>query len=96
MSRVVPTSGVKWAVEFAKLYGGGFVLVREDQNEHGYIDTSIGGVFLEESTAKEPESLNRRQAQEQGLVVEDDESDDEWQVSWKLEEHVVEERSGRG
>mgnify|MGYP003382125439 FL=1 len=26
MSRVVPTSGVKWAVEFAKLYGGGFVL----------------------------------------------------------------------
>ena len=30
-----------------------FVLIREDQNEHGYIDTSITGVFREARTAKE-------------------------------------------
>ena len=25
-----------------------YVLLREDQSEHGYIDTSIAGVFLDE------------------------------------------------
>jgi hypothetical protein len=29
-----------------------YVLLREDQNEHGYIDTSIAGVFLDERRAK--------------------------------------------
>ena len=66
------------------------ILIREDQNEHGYIDVSITGVFREEGVAKEQEALERLHAREQGLVVEDDESaDGEWQVSWKLEEHVV-------
>ncbi|MBA3886933.1 MAG: hypothetical protein H0X67_14570 [Acidobacteria bacterium] len=67
-----------------------YVLLREDQNEHGYIDTSIAGVFLDERRAKECEALDRLQARGQGLVVEDDESPDgEWQVSWKVEEHFV-------
>ncbi len=67
-----------------------FVLIREDQNEHGYIDTSITGVFSDERVAKEQEALDRVHAREQGLVVEDDESPDgEWQVSWKVEEHFV-------
>lgn len=66
-----------------------FVLIREDQNQHGYIDTSITGVFREEQIAKQQEALERLQAREQGLVVEDDSPDGEWQVSWKLEEHIV-------
>ena len=67
-----------------------FVLIREDQNEHGYIDTSITGVFREDGVAKEMETLERQHAREQGVVVEDDESPDgEWQVSWKVEEHTV-------
>lgn len=67
-----------------------FLLIREDQNEHGCIDTSITGVFREARTAKEPETLERLHARQEGLVVEDDESPDgEWQVSWKVEEHDV-------
>jgi len=67
-----------------------FVLIREDQNEHGYIDTSITGVFREACAAKEMESLQRRQARGEGLVVEDDDTQDgEWQVSWKVEEYIV-------
>jgi hypothetical protein len=67
-----------------------FLLIREDQNEHGYIDTSITGVFREASIAREIETLERLHARQEGLVVEDDESPDgEWQVSWKVEEHLV-------
>jgi len=66
------------------------VLIREDQNEHGYVDTSIAGIFREAGVAKEMETLERLQARQAGLVVEDDESPDgEWQVAWKVEEHVV-------
>ncbi len=67
-----------------------FVLIREDQNEHGYIDTSITGVFREAGVATEMETLERLHAREQGLVVEDDESPDgAWQVSWTVEEYVA-------
>ena len=67
-----------------------FVLIREDQNEHGYIDTSIAGVFREAGAAKEMETLERLQARQERLVVEDDDSPDgEWQVSWNVEEHTV-------
>jgi hypothetical protein len=67
-----------------------YILLREDQNEHGYIDTSITGVFREVRVAKEVETLERQHAREEGLVVEDDESPDgEWQVSWKVEEYFV-------
>jgi len=38
----------------------------------------------------EMETLERLHAREEGLVVEDDESPDgEWQVSWKVEEHLM-------
>ena len=66
-----------------------YVLIREDQNEHGYIDTSITGVFQREGSAKEHEAVERLRAKEEGLVVEDDETDRDWQVSWKVEEHDV-------
>jgi hypothetical protein len=67
-----------------------FVLIREDQNEHGYIDTSITGILSQARIAQEKETLERLHAQQEGLVVEDDDSPDgEWQVSWKVEEHLV-------
>lgn len=67
-----------------------FVLIREDQNQHGYIDTSITGIFREARIAKEKETLERQHARQEGLIVEDDNSPDgEWQVSWKVEEHRV-------
>ncbi len=67
-----------------------FVLIREDQNEHGYVDTSVAGVFHDEAAAKTQEASERRNAQEQGLVVEDEDTPGgEWQVSWIVEEHPV-------
>ena len=58
------------------------VLIREDQNEHGYIDTSVAGVFRDARIAKEMETLERLDARQEGLVAENDESPDgEWQVS---------------
>jgi hypothetical protein len=67
-----------------------FLLIREDQNEHGYVDTSIAGVFHEGHVAREQEALERRRAREQGLIVEDDDSPDgDWHVSWSVQEHVV-------
>ena len=44
-----------------------FVLIREDQNQHGYVDTSIAGVFREEGVAKEMEALERLHARQEGL-----------------------------
>jgi len=67
-----------------------FVLIREDQNEHGYIDTSITGVFADSRSASEHEAHERQRARGQGLLVEaDDSPDGEWQVSWAIEEHVL-------
>ncbi len=67
-----------------------FVLIREDQNQHGYIDTSIAGVFHGQQAAAGEESRERIRARAEGLVVEDDDSADaEWQVSWKIEDYAV-------
>ncbi len=66
------------------------VLIREDQNEHGYIDTSIAGVFQSEALARQHEEQERRRVAAQGLIVESDDSPDgDWQVSWKREVHDV-------
>jgi hypothetical protein len=67
-----------------------YVLIREDQNEHGYLDTSIAGVFHNEHVAREQEAIERQNARERGLIVEDDDSPDgEWQASWIVEEYAV-------
>lgn len=67
-----------------------FVLIREDQNEHGFVDTSITGIFREKLRATEQESREQDVARLDGLIVEDDESSDaNWQVSWRIEEHDV-------
>jgi hypothetical protein len=67
-----------------------FVLVREDQSEHGFVDTSIAGIFHDQQTAAAEERRERLRARAEGLVVEDDDCPDgEWQVSWKIEEHAI-------
>jgi hypothetical protein len=45
-----------------------FGLIREDQNEHGYIDTSITGVFREARIGKEMETLERLHARQEGQM----------------------------
>ena len=67
-----------------------FVLVREDQNEHGYIDASITGIFGDEQAAANEEAVQRLRATAAGLVVEDEESSDPgWQVAWRIEGHSL-------
>ena len=67
-----------------------YVLIREDQNEHGYVDTSITGIFQDEDAARQHLALERQTATAQGLIVESDDSPDgEWQVSWAVEEHFL-------
>lgn len=67
-----------------------FVLIQEHQNGHGYVDTSVAGVFHDEHVAREQEAIERQNAREHGLIVEDDDSPDGgWQVSWVVEEYVV-------
>jgi hypothetical protein len=66
------------------------MLILEHQNGHGYVDTSIAGVFHNERAAREREAIERRHAREQGLVVEDDDSPDgERQISWNIEEYAA-------
>jgi hypothetical protein len=67
-----------------------YVLIREDQNEHGFVDTSVAGVFLQQHAAARHAEAERQRARSQGLVIEDDDSPDgEWQVSWTIEAQAV-------
>ena len=67
-----------------------YVLIREDRNDHGFVDTSIVGLFRSQHDVKQSESAARARALDEGLRVDDDESSDiDWQVSWKVEEHEV-------
>jgi hypothetical protein len=67
-----------------------YVLMREDQNEYGYVDTSIEGVFYDERAACNQERLERHNARQRGLIVEGDAATDgEWQVSWAIHEQSV-------
>lgn len=67
-----------------------YVLIREDQNQHGYVDVSITGIFREKRIAEKLEEVERRLAHREGLRVCDElDSDGDWEVSWKIEEHDI-------
>jgi hypothetical protein len=67
-----------------------YVLIREDQNHYGYVDTTIAGIFHQERIARQHEEAERARALQEGLrVCDDEESDPDWQVSWKIEDHAI-------
>ena len=67
-----------------------YVLIREDQNQHGYIDVSIAGIFRQEQIAQEIRATERRLALQEGRRVCDEfDSDPDWEVSWTIEEHDI-------
>ena len=70
-----------------------YILIREDQNEHGFIDTSISGVFATHERALAWMKAKQEKARSEGFRVNtnDDDSYDEadWQVYWKIEEQEV-------
>ena len=67
------------------------VLLRQDRNDHGYIDTSVIGVYSELKAARLERMRQRRRAIAAGFDVNyDNPDDDTWQVYWKIEEVEVE------
>jgi hypothetical protein len=67
-----------------------YVLVREDQSEHGFIDVSILGLFRSQSEATGVLKTNVVEAREQGLrVCGDPGTESEWDVSWNIEPHSL-------
>ena len=67
------------------------LLLREDRNHYGYIDTSVIGVYRELKTARLERMRQRRRVIAEGLDVNyDNPDDDTWQVYWRIEELEVE------
>lgn len=67
-----------------------YVLIRENQNEHGYVDIDVAGVFADKAAALAWQSTDRVHAEAQSLRISDEEeSEPEWQVGWRVEEHAV-------
>lgn len=67
------------------------VLIREDRNHYGYIDTSIIGIYREIKSTRLERRQQRRCAIADGRDVNYDNPDaDSWEVFWKLEAREVE------
>jgi hypothetical protein len=68
-----------------------FLLLREDQSEHGYIDVSIDGVFRQRADATTRLEEERGKARHNGKHICGEGDDDaEWEVSWSIEDHDLE------
>ena len=67
------------------------LLLREDQNDHGYVDVAVDGVYRSAADAERRLEQERDRARKEHLrVCGDDDDDADWQVYWKIEEHMVE------
>jgi hypothetical protein len=66
------------------------VVVREDQNEHGFVDTSVGGLFRSRRDADAFVESSSVEARSQGLRVWGDPgAEPDWDVSWTIESHPL-------
>jgi hypothetical protein len=67
-----------------------YVLVREDQNDHGFVDVSVDGIFRSKADAESLQRNEEADARGRGLLVDGEtQPEADWQVSWKIEEHDV-------
>ena len=68
-----------------------WVLTREEQNQHGYVDTSIVAVFRSGQRAIERRTREEEVARAEGLLVDGDPLTPagEWQYSLNISMHVV-------
>jgi hypothetical protein len=68
-----------------------WILMREDQNDHGYVDTDVVGVFWAQNSAEEQLRAEQEFARGEGLLVDGDSNtpDGDWQVSWSICEQTV-------
>lgn len=66
-----------------------YVLLQEDQNEYGYVDTSIMGLHREENEAIRQLDEEREKARVEGRRVCDENDDGEWEIDWHIEQHSL-------
>jgi hypothetical protein len=68
-----------------------FVVIREDQNDHGFVDTNICGVFRSREGAEACVVDGKSEARADGFRVEGAQDCDweeaNWQVYYKIETH---------
>jgi hypothetical protein len=68
-----------------------YILIREDQNDHGFVDTSISGVFATHESALAWMKQKQEKARSEGWRVNTNDAESyegaDWQVYWKVEEH---------
>jgi hypothetical protein len=66
------------------------VVIREDQNEHGFIDTSVVGLFRSRNEANAFVKSSISEARDEGLrVCGDPGTEPDWEVSWMIESHPL-------
>jgi hypothetical protein len=69
------------------------VVIREDQNEHGFVDAGVTGLFRSRHDAETFVASSTAAARQDGLRVwghpETEADCDEWDVSWTIESHPV-------
>jgi hypothetical protein len=66
------------------------IVMREDQNDYGFIDTSVAGLFRRRSDAEMFVASSVSGAREEGLrVCGDPGTEPDWQVSWLIESHPL-------
>jgi len=68
-----------------------YLVIREDRNHYGYIDTSVLGVYRELKLARLERLRDRKRAIAEGLDVNyNNPHGDTWEVYWKIEGAFVE------
>jgi hypothetical protein len=66
------------------------VVIREDQSEHGFIDTSVVGLFRSRHDAAAFVESSTSEARDEGLrVCGDPGTEPDWEVSWMIESHSL-------
>jgi hypothetical protein len=66
------------------------VVIREEQNEYGFIDTSVVGLFRSRGDADTFVESSVSGARDEGLrVCGDPGAEPDWQVSWMIESHPL-------
>lgn len=70
-----------------------YMLIREDQNDHGFVDTSIAGVYATREGAMNAMKEEQEEARAEGWRVATADADGyegaDWQVYWKIEEQEL-------
>ena len=68
-----------------------YLLIREDQNQHGFVDTGVIGAFRSKEDAEEYRCTEVQVERENGMRVDGEEGcpPGDWDVALRVEEHAL-------